>query len=350
MNNLTFWRAMSATLWPLAIFAGCSSGTNMAGSSLPAAPASPIRAQAITPISFPAEALRDMIRPPRHPLARRAGWLSPAAKRCKQKLFVSSYWLDYVSIYCAKLGRHNQAPIGEITDGISGPEGAVTDAKGNLYVSNTTGNSVTEYPRGSTTASFTYSAELSYPAGVAVDSSQNVYVTNLGSGSITVFPQGSNTPSSALSGLPYPIDVALDASGNVYVTSYTTSFSSGEILEYAHGSTQGTNLGIVTDAPGGITLDKSADIVTSDQRLPGVLVFPPGTSTPSQTFARNMDDPVPVRFVGSEKRVFVGDSIVNDVEVYSYPGGALVDTITDGIDGPEGLALDPAPPLSQHSW
>jgi hypothetical protein len=350
MNNLTFWRAVSATLWPLAMFTGCSAGTNMAGSSLPAAPASPIRAQALTPISFPAEALRDMIRPPVHPLARRAGWLSPAAKRCKQKLFVSSYWLDYVSIYCAKSGRHNQPPIGEITDGISGPEGAVTDAKGNLYVTNTTGNSVTEYPRGSTTASFTYSAELSYPAGVAVDSSQNVYVTNLGSGSITVFPQGSNTPSSTLTGLPYPIDVALDSSANVYVTSYTSSFSNGEILEYAHGTTQGTNLGIVTDAPGGITLDKSADIVTADQRLPGVLVFPPATITPSQTFAQNMNDPVPVRFVGSEKRVYVGDSIVNDVEVYSYPAGKLVDTITDGIDGPEGLALDPAPPLSQQSW
>jgi DNA-binding beta-propeller fold protein YncE len=73
-------------------------------------------------------------------------------------------------------------------------------------------------------------------------------------------------------------------------------------------------------------------------------------TSPSKTFAQNMNDPVPVRFNHSESQVFVGDSIENDVEVYSYPSGTLVDTITDGIDGPEGLALDPAPPLSPHSW
>ena len=41
--------------------------------------------------------------------------LVPAAKRCKEKLYVSSYKLDYVAIYCTK--GHNQAPIGKITDG-----------------------------------------------------------------------------------------------------------------------------------------------------------------------------------------------------------------------------------------
>ena len=350
MSNFALARAVGASLCLLAMLADCSAGTSTAGSSVPSAPRSAIRADSITPISFARDGLRDIIRPPVHPLARGSGWLAPAAKRCKQKLFASSYWLDYVSIYCIKRGRTNQAPIGEITDGIKGPEGAVTDAKGNLYVTNTGAGTVTEYASGTTTVSFTYSAELSDPAGVAVDASQNVYVTNLGSGSVTVFPQKSNSPSLTISGIPYPIDVALDSAGNAYVTSFTSSFSSGEILEYAPGSTQGTNLGIATKTPGGISLDESADIVTADQRLPGVLVFPPGMTSPSKTFAQNMNDPVPVRFNHSESQVFVGDSIENDVEVYSYPSGTLVDTITDGIDGPEGVALDPAPPLSPHSW
>ena len=110
---------------------------------------------------------------------------SGAAKKCKERLYVSSYKLNYVDIYCMK-GK-NQAPIGKITDGINGPEGLAVDAKGNLYVTNTPGNDVTEYARGSTTPKFTYSAELGDPAGVAVDTSRNVYVTNLSPASLTVF-------------------------------------------------------------------------------------------------------------------------------------------------------------------
>jgi hypothetical protein len=346
MKNFRPARALGASLGLLAILAGCSGGTSTTGSAVPSAPSSALRADSIAPIAFS----RNAIRPPVHPLARGSGWLSPDAKKCKQKLFASSYWLDYVSIYCIKTGRHNQAPIGEITDGIKGPEGAVVDAKGNLYVTNTPTSTVTEYAPGSTTASFTYSADLSDPAGVAVDAKQNVYVTNLGSGSVTVFPQASNSPSLTITGIPYPIDVALDSAGDVYVTSFLSNFSGGEVLEYPPGSTKGADLGIATKTPGGIALDESADIVTADQRLPGVLVFPPGMTSPSNTFAQNMNDPVPVRFNHKENLVAVGDSIENDVEIYSYPSGTLVDTITDGIDGPEGVALDPAAPLSPKSW
>lgn len=272
-----------------------------------------------------------------------SGWLSPAAKKCKTQLYVSSYKLDYVGIYCAK--GHNQVPIGKITDGINGPEGANVDGKGNLYVTNTSANTVTEYARGSVKPSFTYSSGLGAPAGVAIDAKQNVYVTNLSPASVEVFPQASNTPSLKITDVTYPIDVAVDASANAYVTTYTSNFKNGEILEYSPGSTQGTNLGIVTGVPGGIALDKSGDIVTADQVLPGVLVFPPGKTSPSEIFARNTLDPDPVRFEKTEHRVYVGDSVGSAVYVYDYPSGTLVDTITDGIDGPNGLALEPAAPL-----
>src|SRR5580704_15611418 len=224
-------------------------------------------------------------------------------KKCKSELFVSSFRLGYVAIYCTK--GHNQAPLGKITAGISGPEGANVDAKGNLYITNTNANTVTEYAPGSMTPEFTYSG----------------------------------------GGLGAPADVAIDKAGNAYVTTYTSSFSSGEILEYAPGTTTGTNLGIVTKEPGGITIDKAGDIVTADQGLPGVLVFPPGKTQPSKTFAQNTLDPDPVRFAKAEHQVYVGDAVGNSVYVYDYPSGTLVDTITDGIDGPNGVALDPAAPL-----
>jgi DNA-binding beta-propeller fold protein YncE len=163
--------------------------------------------------------------------------------------------------------------------------------------------------------------------------------------SVEVFPQASNTPRLKITDLTYPIDVAVDASENAYVTTYAPGFKGGEIFEYSAGSTQGTNLGIVTDAPGGIALDKAGDIVTADQSLPGVLVFPPGKTKSSRTFAQNALDPDPVRLDKEGRRVYVGDSVGNAVYVYDYSSGALVDTITDGVDGPNGLGLDPAAPL-----
>jgi sugar lactone lactonase YvrE len=271
-------------------------------------------------------------------------FISPEAKECKAaKLYVSSYKLDYVAMYCTK--GHNQPPLAKITNGIETPEGDAVDAKGNLYVTNTSANTVTEYAPGTTTPAFTYSSGLGDPAGVAVDGKENVYVTTLSPASVEVFPQGSNSPSQRMTDTPYPIDVAIDASGNAYVTSYTSGFKSGEILEYSPGSTTGKNLGIVTKEPGGIAIDKAGDIVTADQGLPGVLVFPPGKTSPSETFAQNTIDPDPVRLSPSEKTVYVGDAIRNHVYVYDYPSGTLIDTISDGVDGPNGLALDPAAPL-----
>ena len=282
--------------------------------------------------------------PPSVGALRASNVVSPAGKKCAERLFVSSYKLNYVDVYCVK-GK-NQAPIGKITDGINGPEGLAVDAKGNLYVTNTVGNDVAEYAGGSTTPTFTYSADLGNPAGVAVDKAQNVYVTSLSPASLTVFPQQSNTPSRSITNnLTFPIDVAVDSKSNAYVTTYNASYSAGEVIKYAHGTAQGTNLGIATGEPGGITLDKAGDIVTADQRLPGVLVFPPGKTSPSKTFAQNTLDPDPVRLSRNERLAVVGDAVGNAVYIYDYPSGKLVDTITDGVDGPNGVALDPSSPL-----
>ena len=93
-------------------------------------------------------------------------------------------------------------------------------------------------------------------------------------------------------------------------------------------------------------MDNAGDIVTADQGLPGVLVFPPGQDPPSKTFAQNTLDPDPVRLdrEGTPESMSAMRS-ATAVYVYDIPSGTLVDTITDGIDGPNGLALDPAAPL-----
>src|SRR5579871_1786701 len=54
-----------------------------------------------------------------------AGWLSPEAKAAKQLLYVSDQANQRVSIFSQR-GK-NPAPVGQITDGISGPDGLFLD-------------------------------------------------------------------------------------------------------------------------------------------------------------------------------------------------------------------------------
>ncbi|HKU81671.1 MAG TPA: hypothetical protein VJP76_05830, partial [Candidatus Tumulicola sp.] len=241
-NYAAPFRVSSAAAAALLLAAGCSAA------GVRGTPPSSDLAQlsAASSPSTQAAQFRGRGRPALHPLARGRGWLSPQAKSCANKLYVSSYHLGYVSIYCQK-GR-NQAPIGQITAGIETPEGAATDKQGNLYVTNTDADTVTEYAPNTTTPVFTYSAGLTYPAGVTVDRQQNVYVSSLSPASVEIFAHRSNSPVLVIPStlIPYPIDVALDKAGNLYVTTYSQSFADGRIIKYAPGSTQGTDLGIST--------------------------------------------------------------------------------------------------------
>jgi hypothetical protein len=350
MKRYPFFRTPGALACTLAFLAACSPQTSATGPLPGAASSAASGGHVSAPVSFEPAQVLALTRPPENPLSNGSGWLKPPKAKCKSTLYASSYWLAYVGIYCFVGKRQNQPPRGEITAGIRGPEGAATDTKGNYYVANGGANTVTEYALNTTNVSFTYSTGLSSPGSVAVDKDNNVYVTNIGTGSVSVFPQGVNTPSKTLTGIPYPIDVAVDAKGNVYVTTYTSSFSNGIVLEFAAGSSQGVDLGIVTQEPGGIVLDTKDSIVTTDQRLPGVLVFPRGKTTPSKIFAQTMLNPVSLRMDHSGSNVFVGDSVDNAVNEYKYSNGSLIDTITDGIDGPEGLAVYPPAPLARRGW
>ena len=80
------------------------------------------------------------------------GWLSKEAVSGKHVIYVAND--DEITIF-PHHGR-NPGPIGEITDGISYAYGLFVDQALNLYVCNAGKNTVTVYPPGQTTPSFTY--------------------------------------------------------------------------------------------------------------------------------------------------------------------------------------------------
>lgn len=275
-------------------------------------------------------------------LARRGGgWLSPAAKSGKPLVYISDFLKNAVEIYDAS--GSNQSPIGQITDGISGPEGCAVDRKGDLFVTNATNFTVTMYPRGSTNYTLLYTG-FAYPTNVAVGANGMVYVVDLVGKKVVEFRKGKTRSKRTIS-ISYPQGAALDAANNLYVAHNTGANGAGpgDVEEYAPGSTTGTSLNLPIVWSAGDAVDRHGNVVVADQGSgignAAVYVFPPGSTTPSLTITQNIEDPFRLAFDKGFKHLYVADPEVGAVLVYDYPSGTYVNTIQNGLSSAYGVAV-----------
>ncbi len=320
-------------LLTLAACAGCASGqTTQSGSLTPATAGT----------AEMAARGRAMLGAPQ-PEHRSGGWLSPEAKSAKHLIYVSDFVKNVVEIYPTT--GTNPNPIGAITDGISGPEGSFVDSHGNLFVSNVTNYTVTMYPHGSTTWKLRYTG-FAYPTNVAVAKNGTVYIPDLIGGKVVEFPKG-KTRSKLTITVTDPQGVAADTKNNLYVSYNTGAHGAGPgaVNEYAPGSSTGTNLGLPIVWAAGDAIDRNGNIVVADQGSGSgngaVYVFPPGSTTPSQTINQGMEDPFRIAIDKPSKNLYVADPEVNALLVYDYASGALINTITTGLTSVYGVAVSP---------
>ena len=279
-----------------------------------------------------------------HAARRGGGWLSPAAKSGKHLVYVSDFLKNAVEIYDAS--GSNQSPIGEITDGISGPEGCSVDRKGDLFVTNATNFTVTMYPRGSTSYTLLYTG-FAYPTNVAVGADGMVYVVDLVGKKVVEFPRGKTRSKRTIS-ISYPQGAALDAANNLYVSHNTGANGAGpgDVEEYAPGSTTGTSLHLPVVWSAGDAVDRQGDVVVADQGSgignAAVYVFPPGSTTPSLTITQGIEDPFRIALDKRFRHLYVADPEVAAVLVYQYPSGKYANTISTGLSSAYGVAVFPA--------
>ncbi|HEV3092401.1 MAG TPA: hypothetical protein VGX91_13250 [Candidatus Cybelea sp.] len=315
-----------------ALAAGCAGGAPTQNATyVPLAGGAQVR---------PARALAFLTAP--HAARRGGGWLSPEAKSGKHVIYVSDFTNNAVKIYSTQ--GTNQSPIGQITDGISGPEGCFVDKHGNLFVTNASNQTVTMYPKGSTTMKLQYTG-FAYPTNVAVGANGVVYVVDLVGEKVVEFPKGS-TRSSQTIDVTYPQGAALDKKNNLYVEYNTGAHGAGPatVDEYAPKSTSGQNLNLPIVWGAGDAIDGSSDVVTADQGSgsnAAVYVFPPGSTQASKTINQGMEDPFRLAFDKPFKHLYVADPEVNAVLVYDYPSGTLVNKITNSLGMADGVAVSP---------
>jgi hypothetical protein len=311
--------------------AGCAAGQSTGGTLTPATTAG----------AMERAALAHAVLGEPQPAHRTGGWLSPEAKSGKALIYVSDFTNNDVEIYSAS--GSNQSPIGEITDGISGPEGNFVDAHGNLFVTNVSNQTVTMYPHGSTTWTLQYTG-FAYPTNVTAGANGMVYVDDLVGEKVVEFPKG-KTRSKRTIDVTYPQGVALDSKNNLYVEYNTGSHGGGPatVDEYAPKSTKGTNLNLPIVWGAGDAIDGSSDVVVADQGSgsgnAAVYVFPPGATEPSQTINQGMEDPFRIAFDSKYKYLYVADPEVNKLLVYDYSSGTLVNSITSGLKSVYGVAV-----------
>ena len=123
------------------------------------------------------------------------------------------------------------SPSAGFTNGdISAPQGLAVDQRGNIWIANHVGNSVTEYPRGDPSAAkIITGGRLSKPFAIAIDAHGNKWVTdnaisNTLPGEVTKIDSSGHASGPIMGGgLSSPQGIAVDQTGNLWVANLASS-------------------------------------------------------------------------------------------------------------------------------
>jgi large repetitive protein len=270
------------------------------------------------------------------------GWLSKRARTSKQLVYVADGFSNKVVVYPA--GDPYPSPIGEISFGVSEPEGMWVDGDGDLFVANTGNNTVEAFRHNHTTPYLIISQ--SYPghdfgstSNVILDAYSNVWVAGL-DGTVTEYAYGtSNAVETLTSGLSMPIGMTFDRKGYLYVTNITP-FGYSNVNQYAPGWVTGNILPLVYGASriGGMLFDKAQNIYIADPINNLIQIYAKGSNTPTSRISSGLARPVFIAFDKNDN-LYVQNYFANNVTAYAYGGTEPIATIANGLSSSYGVAV-----------
>jgi hypothetical protein len=224
--------------------------------------------------------------------------------------------------------------VGEITDGVNGAYGLFADAKGGLYVANT--STITAYRPGTIHPWITYDDPDS-PLYVVADHSGRVYAANRG-GRVTEFPRNQTTPDVTIKTPGIEADgINVDNASNLYVA-YRGRQGHGSIEKFAPNSTSGQILGMNVWAPQGLQIDGDGNIIVVETGNGTIDVYPPGKTQPSQVVGV---EPFATQVVlgGNQRTIYYSNYADHDVYAGPYPMEGFGVRLVSGLKYSQGMAL-----------
>jgi len=251
---------------------------------------------------------------------RSSGWIAPNMRRRRALIYWGNYNDSSISVYLARGPNPPERRV--ITSGLSSPERLFVDSSNTVYATNLGNNTITAYERLATTPSLTISNGVNTPTGLTVDVAGTVYCANTGTDTITVYPKGQTTPSLSIPIAGAPEYLAVDRSENLYVSYLGGSKGTG-VIEFPSGSASGHDLGLDLSGGGALVVDRSGNIIITDDYGLTIDVFPPGQTEPMKKIGDGGDMIFGLSLNKKENKVYASVDAAGAfaVQQLDYPDG-----------------------------
>lgn len=286
--------------------------------------------------------------------ARAASWMLPQAER--QDLLYVSNGNGTVTVYAYR----KRTLIGTIT-GFQTPEGECVDQKGDVFVTDSTTNEITEYSHGATQPIMTLHDPEVRPYGCSVSPKNgDLCAANYDDESVSVYPRGKKKPRvySTKELILGDMSCAYDDKGNMFVAGPNYDISG--ISQFAYLPTGSNHFIAVNPLVSSSWYWVEVRSVQWDGKFweiasDGAWRFAIGRNGSARFEGKTTLSGVfgeaeawVVNFKGNPRTQ--GSQIVAAMEdtgngavgCWTYPGGDSIGTITDGIDFPFGVTVSPA--------
>lgn len=228
------------------------------------------------------------------------------------------------------------------------PAATSVDAAGDIFVADSGAGTVTEFTPGSSTG-LVVGTGLSAPQGVAVDAAGNLFIADTGNNRVVEVPFVHGALSTAgqsvvASGLNEPTRLAIDLTGNILIA----NTGGGTLLELPNqGGVVGTlppfPIGTGLKHPTAVAVDANGNIFVADATLGSLLSI---STVGQQTTVLANQSPINGLAVDANDDLYVAYAGATSVTKIALISGAYATNTTlalgTGLQGPQGVALDPA--------
>jgi hypothetical protein len=272
-------------------------------------------------------------------VVRSHGWMSQSARGARNLLYVANGAEANVDVF--SVVGSQVAQVGSIGN-LDMPEGMTTDEAGNLYVvddfvpsEGPVGGQLLVFPKGANTPSRTINPYPQVPIDVAVDKHGTIYLANIdpitkfSPGSVWVYGASNDTPIRKLndSNFQQVVGITVEPTTQDVYVAYTSQSGNGGLAVFRKGRGKAVDLGVSYGNPWGLTVDGKGNLLVCDGNGP-IDIF----AETGGPLLGTISVPGSAEFEAFNKDrslLYVSNFYNFNVEVFTYPAGTMVGTVSD---------------------